>query len=59
MSLCMFFYLLKRLNGTIPCFALGGQIPPTFFFENKGFDVFVFLILAPAGGSNQTSFLTL
>ena len=48
-----------RDDGTFPCFALGAQItsPSYFDFKKKCFR-FV-LILAPAEGFNQTSFLTL
>ncbi len=46
---------------TIPCFGLGARIfPPPLFMKIRGGVVFVFfLILAPAGDSNQTSFLAL
>ena len=58
------FPVFTLFFGAFPCLALGAQISPLayflFFFENKGGVVsFFFQILAPAVGSNQTSFLTL
>ena len=69
----MLLYIIYYLNvinkwGTIPCFGLWAQIttphPPCLFFlfflKIRGRGSFrFFLILDPAGGSNQTSFLTL
>ena len=40
-------FILKRIIGTLPCCALGAQIPPPLIFSFS-----FFLILAPAGGYN-------